>query len=127
MTLLPVDEAQARVLALGTPATHEQVRVHDALGRWAVQPIVAERTQPARDLSAMDGYAIRFADLSPSEQDALLTRVEEGDVTSSWPINPKQFFRMAVGHALEGFYADPGNGGNHDGVSWRMIGFEVRG
>lgn len=63
MTLLPVDEAQARVLGLGTPTTHEQVRVHDALGRWAVQPIVAERTQPARDLSAMDGYAIRFADL----------------------------------------------------------------
>ena len=81
----------------------------------------------ALDQEARSDRHLRFADLSPSEQDALLTRVEEGDVTSSWPINPKQFFRMAVGHALEGFYADPGNGGNHDGVSWRMIGFEVRG
>ncbi|MBW6522271.1 molybdopterin molybdotransferase MoeA [Sphingomonas sp. RHCKR47] len=63
MTLLPVEEAQARVLALGTPAASEEVAIHAALGRWAVQPIVAARTQPARDLSAMDGYAIRFADL----------------------------------------------------------------
>ena len=29
--------------------------------------------------------------------------------------------------SMEGFYSDPGNGGNRDGVSWRMIGFEVRG
>ncbi|WP_298813377.1 molybdopterin molybdotransferase MoeA [uncultured Sphingomonas sp.] len=63
MTLLPVEEAQARVLALGTPVASEEVAIHAALGRWTVQPIVAARTQPARDLSAMDGYAIRFADL----------------------------------------------------------------
>ncbi|NTS64027.1 molybdopterin molybdotransferase MoeA [Sphingomonas sp. HHU CXW] len=63
MTLLPIEEAQARVLALGTVAAHEDVAIGDALGRWAVHPIHAARTQPARDLSAMDGYAIRFADL----------------------------------------------------------------
>ncbi|WP_019516594.1 molybdopterin molybdotransferase MoeA [Sphingomonas sp. Mn802worker] len=63
MSLLPIAEAQARVLALGTPATHEEIALHDALGRWAVEPMVARRTQPARDLSAMDGYAIRFADM----------------------------------------------------------------
>lgn len=63
MSLLPIDEAQARVLALGSPAEHEEVGIGDALGRWAVRPVVAARTQPARDLSAMDGYAIRFADL----------------------------------------------------------------
>ena len=63
MTLLPIEEAQARVLALGTPAPHEDVAIGDALGRWSVRPVVAARTQPARDLSAMDGYAIRFADM----------------------------------------------------------------
>ena len=41
--------------------------------------------------------------------------------------DPVAFFQTAVEHAMEGFYSDPGNGGNHDGVSWRMIGFEVRG
>lgn len=61
--LLPVAEAQARVLALGTPAPAIDVPLSDALGRWALAPVIATRTQPAADLSAMDGYALRFADL----------------------------------------------------------------
>lgn len=61
--LLPVAEAQARVLALGTPVSTEDVPLLDAMGRWAAAPVLARRTQPARDLSAMDGYALRFADL----------------------------------------------------------------
>ena len=24
---------------------------------------------------------------------------------------------------MEGYYADPGNGGNRDGIAWQMIGF----
>lgn len=35
------------------------------------------------------------------------------------------FFRLLVSHALEGFYADPGNGGNRDGIAWQMIGYTV--
>lgn len=61
--LLPVAEAQARVLALGTPVASETVPLLDALGRWAAAPVIARRTQPEADLSAMDGYAIRFVDL----------------------------------------------------------------
>jgi molybdopterin molybdotransferase len=63
MTLLPVAEAQRRVLALGTPVSAQEVALDAALGRWATAPVVARRTQPAADLSAMDGYALRFADL----------------------------------------------------------------
>ncbi|MEH3047684.1 molybdopterin molybdotransferase MoeA [Sphingomonas adhaesiva] len=63
MSLLPVAEAQARVLALGTRVACETVPLVAAIGRWVVEPVVAARTQPARDLSAMDGYALRFADL----------------------------------------------------------------
>jgi molybdopterin molybdotransferase len=63
MSLLPVAEAQARLLALATLPPIETVSLADAAGRWAAADIVARRTQPAADLSAMDGYAIRFADL----------------------------------------------------------------
>ncbi|NJR78341.1 molybdopterin molybdotransferase MoeA [Sphingomonas corticis] len=63
MTLLPVADAQARVLALAAPVPPCEVPLADALGRYAAAPVVARRTQPARDLSAMDGYALRFADL----------------------------------------------------------------
>ncbi|MFK3888349.1 molybdopterin molybdotransferase MoeA [Sphingomonas sp. NPDC079357] len=63
MTLLPVAEAQARVLALGRPVETVEVPLDEALGRWATAPVIARRTQPSSDLSAMDGYALRFADL----------------------------------------------------------------
>jgi molybdopterin molybdotransferase len=63
MSLLPVAEAQARVLALGRAVQAEDVPVADAIGRFAAADIVAKRTQPARPLSAMDGYAIAFDDL----------------------------------------------------------------
>ncbi|MBX3564891.1 MAG: molybdopterin molybdotransferase MoeA [Sphingomonas sp.] len=61
--LLPVAEAQSRLLALATPLAIKQVPLADAAHRYAAAGIVALRTQPAADLSAMDGYAIRFADL----------------------------------------------------------------
>ena len=41
----------------------ETLPLRDAAGRWAAADIVAARTQPAADLSAMDGYAIRFDDM----------------------------------------------------------------
>ena len=63
MSLLPIVEAQRRVLALGTPVAGERVPLSDALNRYAAAPVIAARTQPARDLSAMDGYALRFDDL----------------------------------------------------------------
>lgn len=63
MALLPIAQAQARLLALAGPTPIETVPLAEAVGRWAAAPIVARRTQPDQDLSAMDGYAIRFADL----------------------------------------------------------------
>lgn len=63
MSLLPVAEAQARLFALANPVTIESVPLVDAAGRWAAHRVIARRRQPAADLSAMDGYAIRFADM----------------------------------------------------------------
>jgi hypothetical protein len=82
-------------------------------------------------LDALDAEAraagAPFIELGPAAQDLLLERVERGVVATAWPLDPAGFFRMAVAHAAEGYYSDPGNGGNRDGVAWRMIGFEVRG
>jgi molybdopterin molybdotransferase len=55
---LPLEEAQARLLALAAPLTAEQVPVVAAGGRYLAEPLLARRTQPAADLSAMDGYAL---------------------------------------------------------------------
>ncbi len=61
--MIALEEAQQRLFALATLAEVERVPLIEATGRWAAEPVTALRTQPARDLSAMDGYAIRFGDL----------------------------------------------------------------
>jgi molybdopterin molybdotransferase len=61
--LLPVEEAQARLLALREPLGPENIAFSESLGRYVSQELIARRDQPAAPLSAMDGYAVRFADL----------------------------------------------------------------
>ncbi len=56
--MIALAEAQARLIALAKPVSSEIVPLLQANGRWLTTDIVAIRTQPARDLSAMDGYAI---------------------------------------------------------------------
>jgi molybdopterin molybdotransferase len=60
--MISIEEAQARIFALKAPVEIEIVSLVDASGRWAATDVAALRTQPARDLSAMDGYAVRFED-----------------------------------------------------------------
>lgn len=66
MALLPVDEALARLLADVEPVEAERLALHEAAGRVLAQDIVALRTQPPFDASAMDGYAVRAADTTAS-------------------------------------------------------------
>lgn len=61
--LLPVEEAQARLLHLRAPLASENIGLFEMLGRYLLVDVIAQRDQPAAPLSAMDGYAIRFADL----------------------------------------------------------------
>ena len=61
--MIPVEEAQARLLSLASPLPPQTVPLEQAIGRYVAEDIIANRSQPAADLSAMDGYAIRFADL----------------------------------------------------------------
>jgi molybdopterin molybdotransferase len=56
--LLPLDEAQRQLLALASDPQAEPIATEAALGRVLAKDLLAVRTQPAADLSAMDGYAI---------------------------------------------------------------------
>lgn len=62
MALLPVDEALFRLLDGVAPTGEEMLPLHDSAGRVLAGDIVALRTQPPFDASAMDGYAVRAAD-----------------------------------------------------------------
>lgn len=61
--MISVDEARARLFAAAPLMPPEAARLAEAAGRTLAGPLVAARTQPPFDASAMDGYAVRAADL----------------------------------------------------------------
>src|SRR5579864_8657481 len=61
--MISVEEALARVLAALQAVPAEQVSIADGLGRVLAEDLVARRTQPPFAVSAMDGYAVRAADV----------------------------------------------------------------
>ncbi|GEL68583.1 gephyrin-like molybdotransferase Glp [Myxococcus virescens] len=63
-TLLPEEEARSQILALCAPLPSEWLPLDDALGRVLAEDVMAQRTLPPWDNSAMDGYAVRSADLA---------------------------------------------------------------
>jgi molybdopterin molybdotransferase len=82
--LLPVAEALARVLAGAKPLPTEMVALHEAQGRVLAQDLTAQRTQPPAAVSAMDGYAVRAADVAQT------------------PVKLKLIGEVAAGHPFAG-------------------------
>src|SRR5712691_6241411 len=61
---MAVAEALARVLEHAVPLATESTPLADAHGRVLAADVAALRTQPPADVSAMDGYAVRAADVA---------------------------------------------------------------
>jgi molybdopterin molybdotransferase len=64
MPALSVDEALGRILDGVEPTPSESVAIEAAHRRTLAEPLAALLTQPPFDASAMDGYAVRAADVA---------------------------------------------------------------
>lgn len=65
MSLLPVATALSRILERAAPIEdREEVQLHEADGRVLALDVAARLTQPPFHASAMDGYAVRGADVA---------------------------------------------------------------
>ena len=82
--MIPVEEAQKRLLAGLRVQAAEWVQLDDGLGRILAQDLIARRDQPPCAVSAMDGYAVASADLA--EPGAVLSLIG----------------RSVAGHGFEG-------------------------
>jgi molybdopterin molybdotransferase len=60
--VITVEEARQRLIALAAPLPSCDLPLSQCAGRFLASDIAAKRTQPVADLSAMDGYALRFDD-----------------------------------------------------------------
>jgi len=63
--MISVSEALAHLFALAPRLPTEHVPLRDAAGRTLSETVFASRTQPPFPASAMDGYAVRAADVAP--------------------------------------------------------------
>ncbi len=61
--MLSVEEALARIVAALSPLPAETIGIGDAFGRVLAEDLGARVTQPPAAVSAMDGYAVRAADV----------------------------------------------------------------
>lgn len=84
MPLMPVADALARVLAGADALAAETVPLDHAFGRVLASDLAALRTQPPDDVSAMDGYAVRAADVAKA------------------PVSLQVIGEVAAGHPFEG-------------------------
>ena len=84
MALMSVAEALRQVLEHAAPLGSETVPLADAYGRVLAADLAAQRTQPPADVSAMDGYAVRAADVK------------------SAPARLRLIGEVAAGHPFEG-------------------------
>ncbi len=72
---LSVSAAQACVLGFAETGGSEEIPLERALGRVLAEDVRANRDQPPYDVSAMDGFAVRSADLATGG--VLLTVIED--------------------------------------------------
>ena len=69
---MPVDRARELIRTFLVPVTAtERVHLRAALGRVLAVDIESPLDVPGHDSSAMDGYALRFTDLSPENETTL--------------------------------------------------------
>jgi gluconate 2-dehydrogenase gamma chain len=78
-------------------------------------------------LSAVDAHArtskgAAFAQLSPQNQDAVLTDLERNAATG-FTSGSAGFFNLVLAHTLQGTFCDPYYGGNDRFVGWDLIGY----
>jgi gluconate 2-dehydrogenase gamma chain len=96
------------------------VYINRALGDY----LAGEKTAFFEGLEATDALARRtqnaaFADLTPAQQDALLTSMDNGSA-EGFP-TARAFFNRARRLALEGMFGDPYYGGNKNFAGWDLI------
>ncbi|MEO9469078.1 gephyrin-like molybdotransferase Glp [Parasphingorhabdus sp.] len=95
--LMPLEEAQKRVIHLAQRLPPETLPIAKATGRYLAEDLPAKRSQPAGDMSAMDGYAICFED-----REGPWTRVGECKAGSPPcpPLKPGETARIFTGALL---------------------------
>jgi len=95
--MISLDEALSLIRNRIEPLASEAITIGEARGRWLAAPVIATRTQPPFDASAMDGYAVRAADLSGMMVSLKLAGESAAGHSSERKLGPGEAFRISTG------------------------------
>lgn len=95
--LLPVAEALSRITGAMQPVAAETIALPDAPGRILAVPVVSRRTQPPFAMSAMDGYAVRAADVAKTPTDLKLIGEAPAGNAFAGTVGPGEAVRIFTG------------------------------
>lgn len=98
--LMPVADARARILADLRTMPSEQVALTEAHGRVLAEDVAARTTQPPLDVSAMDGYAVRAADVTDVPADLAVVGAVPAGGQHEGTIGPGEAVRIFTGAPL---------------------------
>lgn len=98
--MLSVAEARARILSAFQRLGTEQVGLENALGRVLAEPVTARLTQPAKAVSAMDGYAVRSADMGADTVSLRVTMEIPAGHAPQQPLGAGEAARIFTGAML---------------------------
>lgn len=89
--------------------------------------LASSRPAYASGLEALDRYAQssrgkRFGQLSPEDQDGVLSDCEQG-TAAGFSGGSASFFAMLLAHTRQGMFGDPYYGGNANFVGWDLVGY----
>ena len=97
----------------GASEAHASVYIDRSLNGW----LAPTRDAYAAGLTAIDEtgrkkFGRKFVELTPRDQDAVLTELQE-----------TPFFTLVRTHTIQGTFCDPAYGGNNNFVGWDLLGY----
>lgn len=104
-----------------------EARAAHYIDRALGSALASSRQAYTGGLSAVDQYArssrgAQFTALSPADQDAVLTDIENGTATG-FTGSSNAFFTLVLSHTHQGTFGDPYYGGNAHFTGWDLIGY----
>ncbi|MGD9711344.1 MAG: gluconate 2-dehydrogenase subunit 3 family protein [Thermomicrobiales bacterium] len=76
----------------------------------------------ALDTAAVNLNGAPFRQLEETGQDHVLRLLQNGEITTAFPISQVEFFALLRTHCLEGLFSDPLYGGNREKLGWKVLG-----
>jgi len=95
--MISVEEALARVVAAFAPRESESVKLESALGRVLADDARAALDQPPAPVSAMDGYAVRAADVASAGTALRVVGAAPAGHPYARSLNPGEAVRIFTG------------------------------